>query len=57
MEVHKQYDLKIKGSIDNSNDKNTSTVVRKNTENQPKKTTEKPNILAKKIDLNKEKSS
>ena len=57
MEVHKQYDLRNKGSLDNSKDKNTSTAVRKNVENQPKKTTEKPNILAKKIDLNKEKSS
>ena len=57
MEVHKHYYLRSKGNIDSPNDKNTSFVVRKNTENQPKKTTEKTNILAKKIDLNKEKSS
>ena len=30
MEVHKQYDLRSKGSIDNSKDKNTSTDVNKN---------------------------
>lgn len=57
MEVHKQYDLRNKGNIDNSKYKNTSTVVRKNAENQPKKLAEKTNILAKKTDLNKEKSS
>ena len=56
MEVHKQYDLRSKGSIDNSKDKNTSTAVKKNAENQPKKIAEKTNILAKKLDLNKDKS-
>ena len=56
MEVHKQHDLRSKGSIDNSKDKNTSTTVKKNADNQPKKTTENTNILAKKLDLNKDKS-
>ena len=40
-EVHKEYDLRSKGSLDNSKDKNTSTAVKKKTENQPKKTVEK----------------
>ena len=40
----------------NSKNKNISTVVKKNAENQPKKTTEKTNILAKKPNLNKDKS-
>ena len=38
MEVHKHYDLRSKGSIYNSKDKNTSTAIKKNTETQPKKT-------------------
>ena len=56
MEVHKQYDLRSKGNVDNSKDKNTSTVVKKNIETQPKKTAEKTNILTKKLDMNKDKS-
>ena len=33
MEVHKQYDIRSKRNIDNSIDKNTSTVIKKNAEN------------------------
>ena len=47
MEVHKQYDLMRKGNIDNSNDKNTSTAVKKNTKTQPKKTAEKTKSTSK----------
>ena len=32
MEVHKQYDLRSKGNVDNSKDKNTSTAIKKNAE-------------------------
>ena len=56
MEVHKQYDLRSKGNIDNSKYKNTNSVVKKNTETQPKKTAEKTNILTKKPEINKDKS-
>ena len=56
MEVHKQYDLRSKGSVENSKDKNTSIAVKKNMEDQSKKTAEKTNILAKKPDINKDKS-
>ena len=56
MEVHKQYDLRSKGNIDNSKDKNTNIAVKKNTETQPKRTAEKTNILTKKPDINKDKS-
>ena len=57
MEVHKQYDLRSKGNVDNSKDKNTTTAIKKNIESQLKKTTDKPIILAKKPDLNKDKNS
>ena len=57
MEVHKQYNLRSKGSPEISNDKNTSTVVKKTSENQPKKTASNTNIVAKKIDINKDKNS
>ena len=56
MEVHKQYDLRSKGNIDNSKYKNTNPAVKKNTKTQPKKKTEKTNILTKKLDINKDKS-
>ena len=48
MEVHKQYDLRSKGSSEISNDKNTSIVVRKTSENQPKKITINTNTMTKK---------
>ena len=57
MEVHKQYDLRSKGNVDNLKDMNTSTAVKKNVESQSKKTIDKPIILAKKPDLNKDKNS
>ena len=33
MEVHKKYDLRRKGNLNNSKDKKTSTTIRKNAEN------------------------
>ena len=57
MEVHKQYDLRSKGNLDDPKKKNTSSTVRKNAENQPKKTAEKLNVLAKKPEVNKEKNN
>ena len=57
MEVHKQYDLRSKGNVENSKDKNTDTAVKKKIEIQPKKTAEKTNILDKKPDLTKTKVS
>ena len=56
MEVHKQYDLRSKGNIDNSKDKSTNTAIKKNIETLPKKTAEKTKILTKKPDINKDKS-
>ena len=50
MEVQKKYNLRRKGSPEISSDKNTSTVVKKISENQPKKTSSNINTLAKKID-------
>ena len=55
MEVHKQYDLRCKGNVDNLKDRNTDTAVKKNIETQPKNTTKKTNILTKKPDINKDK--
>ena len=57
MEAHKQYNLRSKGNIDNSKDKNTNTDIKKNIETQPKKTAEKTNILTKKPDITKTKVS
>ena len=42
MEVHKQYDLRSKGNVDNLKDKNTNTAIKKNTETQPKREQIKP---------------
>ena len=35
MEVHKQYNLRSKGSPESSSDKNTSTAIKKTSKNQP----------------------
>ena len=56
MEVHKQYNFRSKGSPEISNDKNTSTVVKKTLENQPKKTASNTNTVAKRTDINKDKT-
>ena len=56
MEVHKQYDLRRKGNIDNLKDNNTNTAINKNTETQPKKKAKKTKILTKKPDINKDRS-
>ena len=53
MEVHKQCNIRRKGSPYISNDKNTSTVVKRTLENKPKKTASNINIVAKKTNTNK----
>ena len=57
MEVHRQYDLRRKKNQDIPKTNQSNNVVRKTPEHIPKKTTENTNTMAKKVDLNKLKTS